>query len=94
MRTDGPTISQAKDLRAVWDQIQTGNFKPYLQSPNEMHHYLKTAVDRYGVDRIPFAGPECGLGSWDWKYGDAMALANLRNVHRIIDEFNINIHET
>lgn len=87
MRTDGPTIPQDQDLRAAWDQIQSGNYKPYLQPPEEMHHHLKAAVDRYGSDRIPFAGPECGLGSWDWKFGDAMALTNLQNVGRIITEF-------
>jgi methionine synthase II (cobalamin-independent) len=94
MRTDGPTIPQDKDLRSAWDQILSGNFQPYLQSPDEMRHYLKAAVDRYGRDRIPFAGPECGLGSWDWKYGDTMALTNLQNVHRILTEFNTRVHES
>ena len=94
MRTDGPTILQDEDIRAVWDQIQSGNFQPYLQSPDEMHHYLNAAIERYGADRIPFAGPECGLGSWDWKFGDAIALANLQNVSRIITELTTKISES
>jgi 5-methyltetrahydropteroyltriglutamate--homocysteine methyltransferase len=94
MRTDGPTIPQDKDLRAAWDQIQSGNYQSYLQPLDELHHYLKAAVDRYGGDRIPFAGPECGLGSWDWKFGDTMALANLQNVRQIITEFNTRTHES
>ena len=94
MRTDGPTILQDEDIRAVWDQIQSGNFQPYLQSPDEMHHYLNAAIERYGADRIPFAGPECGLGSWDWKFGDAMALANLQNVSRIITELSTKISQS
>jgi methionine synthase II (cobalamin-independent) len=89
MRTDEPTIPHAVDLRTAWNQIHAGNFQPYLQSPDEMHHYLKMAVQRYGVDRIPFAGPECGLGSWDWKFGDAMVLANLKNLHHVVTHFNL-----
>ncbi len=88
MRTDGPTFASNADLRESWDQIQSGNYQPYLQPPEEIHQYLQAAVERYGIDRIPFAGPECGLGPWDWRYGDEMALANLQNVHQIIAAFN------
>ena len=88
MRTDGPIISKDADLRAAWDQIQSGNYQAYLQPQEDMAQYLKAAVERYGVDRIPFAGPECGLGSWDWKCGDVMALANLRTLYQTVTEFN------
>lgn len=94
MRTDGPSIPENADLRTAWDQIQSGNFQQYLQPPNEMLHYLKFAVQRYGLDRIPFAGPECGLGSWDWKFGDTMVLANLRNQRRVITEFNATLPDS
>ena len=88
MRTDGPTFYENADLRQAWLEIQSGNFQPYLQSPDEMMQYLKAAVDRHGIDRIPFAGPECGLGSWDWQFGDAMVLANLRNLRQMVEKFN------
>ncbi len=88
MRTDGPTMPKDADLRAAWNQIQSGHFQPFLQPVEEMLHYLKISVDRYGLERIPFAGPECGLGSWDWKYGDAMVLANLKNLHQMVNDFS------
>jgi hypothetical protein len=53
-----------------------------------MSQLLHTAIQRYGKDRVPFAGPECGLGSWDWKYGDAMVLENLTSLHNVVSSFN------
>ncbi len=88
MRTDGPTIPKNADPRAAWDQIQSGNFQPYLQSQEYMLHHLKTAVNQDGTDRIPFAGPECGLGSWDWQFGDEMVLTSLKRLHQMVANFN------
>ncbi|MFX0170266.1 MAG: hypothetical protein ACFE89_13075 [Candidatus Hodarchaeota archaeon] len=88
MRTDGPTIPPNADLKTVWADIQSGNYYPYLQSSANMHTYLKAAIDRYTVNRIPFAGPECGLGSWDWPYGDVMVLESFKRVQDVINEFN------
>ncbi len=88
MRTDGPTIPNNTDLKAAWSEIQSGNFHPYLQSRAEMKQYLMKAINRYGFERIPFAGPECGLGSWDWKYGEAMVLASLERLKDVINEVN------
>jgi hypothetical protein len=76
------------DLRDAWDQIQAGKIKPYLQPQEDMLHRLEAAVNRYGIERVPFAGPECGLGSWNWQYGDIMVLANLQNLQRIVAKFN------
>jgi hypothetical protein len=88
MRTDGPTFSPQADLKEAWDNIMSGAFHLYLQSTTSMHSLLKTAIKRYGVDRIPFAGPECGLGSWDWTYGDDMVIANLERVREVVAAFN------
>ncbi len=88
LQTEGPMIPAKADLRSAWDAIQTGHFQPYLQPPEEMQQYLIQVINRYGPDRVPFAGPECGLGSWNWKYGDKMVLANLRTMHQIITTFN------
>jgi len=88
MRTDGPTIPLNADLKTVWTQIQSGQYQPYLQPKTHMQQRLHTAIQRYGIDRTPFAGPECGLGSWDWKYGDTMALENLTRLRDVVSEFN------
>lgn len=88
MRTDGPTIPTNADLKTVWTEIQSGNFHSYLQPKIEMKKLLQTAIQRYGNDRIPFTGPECGLGSWDWKHGDTMVLENLARLRDVVSEFN------
>ncbi|MFX1510872.1 MAG: hypothetical protein ACFFBR_11265 [Promethearchaeota archaeon] len=88
LQTEEPTIPANIDLRVAWDEIQSGHYQPYLQPQEEMQQYLSHAIDRYGADRVPFAGPECGFGSWNWNYGDEMVLANLRTMHRVITTFN------
>lgn len=88
MRTDGPTIPPNADLKTVWTKIESGQYHPYLQPKTEMQKLLQTAIQRYGTDRTPFAGPECGLGSWDWKHGDTMVLENLTRLHDVVSEFN------
>jgi hypothetical protein len=88
MRTDGPTIPPHADLKATWDEIMTGNYHPYLQSTTSMQSLLDAAIQRYGVNRIPFAGPECGLGSWDWPHGDHMVTASLARTREVVTAFN------
>lgn len=87
MRTDGPSISEGVDPKLAWDNIQAGKFQSYLQTQDDMRHHLKQAIDRYGIERVPFAGPECGLGPWDWKYGQEMALTSLSNVYEVVKAF-------
>ncbi|MFW9831795.1 MAG: hypothetical protein ACFFD8_08470 [Candidatus Thorarchaeota archaeon] len=88
LRTEGPTFPPGTDLKAAWAEIQSGNYSPYLQSKLEMLNHLKNAIKEYGRDRIPFAGPECGLGPWDWKYGDTMAITSLQRLNEVVTEFN------
>ncbi|MFX1260685.1 MAG: hypothetical protein ACFFAZ_01230 [Promethearchaeota archaeon] len=84
MRTDGPSFDAGIDLKAAWDEIKKGNFDRFLQGPSEMQRYLKTNLEMYGPERVPFAGPECGLGSWDWQHGAEMALSSLRTLRNIL----------
>jgi hypothetical protein len=84
MRTDGPTFPAEIDLRAAWDEIRKGNFEKYLQAESEMKRCLDENLQFYGADRVPFAGPECGLGPWDWNHGAKMALFNLETVRRVV----------
>jgi methionine synthase II (cobalamin-independent) len=84
MRTDGPSFSADVDLKAAWNEIKNGNFANYLQNPAEMKRYLDETLELYGSDRVPFAGPECGLGPWDWRNGAEMALSNLRTMRSIL----------
>ncbi|MFX1579074.1 MAG: hypothetical protein ACFFBJ_05460 [Promethearchaeota archaeon] len=88
VRTDGPTINQSADIKAAWQEIFSGNHMNYLQPAKEMENYLGKNIDLYGAERVPFAGPECGLGSWDWKNGSSMAVATLERMKETIRRFN------
>jgi methionine synthase II (cobalamin-independent) len=88
VRTDGPTISQSVDIKTAWQEIFSGNHMNYLQPTKEMENYLRKNINLYGVERVPFAGPECGLGSWDWKNGSGMAIATLERMNETIRRFN------
>ena len=56
-----------------------------------MKKYLDQTVDLYGVERTPFAGPECGFGPWDWKHGPEMAIKTLEKLKVLVREYNRNI---
>jgi hypothetical protein len=84
MRTDGPSFSGDVDLKEAWNEIKHGNFERYLQKPAEMKRYLDEYLQLYGSDRVHFAGPECGVGPWDWQNGAEMALSNLRTVRSVL----------
>lgn len=88
VRTDGPTIHQSVDIKAAWKEIFSGNHMNYLQPAKEIENYLRKNIDLYGAERVPFAGPECGLGSWDWKNGSSMAIATLERMKETIRRFN------
>ncbi|MFX1264411.1 MAG: hypothetical protein ACFFCK_01630 [Promethearchaeota archaeon] len=88
MRTDGPDIPRGADLKAAWERVRSGDYEQYLERPEDMTTALRRCIERYGVERVPFAGPECGLGSWDWPYGDVMAIRNLETVNKCVDEFD------
>jgi hypothetical protein len=88
MRTDGPVMPKGVDLKSAWERIRSGDYEQYLETAADMMNALEKCVEMYGVQRVPFAGPECGLGPWDWPYGDIMALRNLQTVSRCVEEFN------
>ncbi len=93
VRTEGPTIDQNEDIKAAWQEILSGNYEKYLQSESEMERHLQENINRYGIERVPFAGPECGFGPWDWKHGKSMAIETLARMNRVIDETNLELVE-
>jgi methionine synthase II (cobalamin-independent) len=84
VRTDGPTIGKAEDVKKAWQNIFSGDYLQYLQSEEEMTHYMKETIDHYGIERVPFAGPECGFGPWDWKNGLIMATKTLERMQGVL----------
>jgi len=89
VRTEGPTIDQNDDAKDAWQDIFSGNYEKYLQTNSEMERHLKENINRYGIERVPFAGPECGFGPWDWKHGVSMATETLVRLNEVIDEHNL-----
>jgi len=80
VRTDGPTFGDDVDVKASWQEIFSGNYESYLQPAFEMQKHLQETIALYGLERTPFAGPECGFGPWDWKYGPEMAIDTLERL--------------
>jgi hypothetical protein len=89
VRTEGPTIDQNDDVKDAWQNILSGNYEKYLQPESEMERHLQENINRYGIERVPFAGPECGFGPWDWKHGLSMAIETLARMNQVIDKNNL-----
>jgi hypothetical protein len=86
VRTDGPTVNPSDDAKVAWKNILSGDYEKYLQPMSEMEHHLQETINHYGIERVPFAGPECGFGPWDWKHGLSMATETLVRMNQVIDE--------
>jgi methionine synthase II (cobalamin-independent) len=88
LQTQGPVIPDNADARDAWNRIKAGDYQQYLEPRAQIAKTLRECIDRYGIERIPFAGPECGLGSWDWRHGQAMALESLSRVAEVVKASN------
>jgi 5-methyltetrahydropteroyltriglutamate--homocysteine methyltransferase len=53
-------------IAEAWRDIRSGNMdsKAFLESEKSMKERLTMTVNRFGVERILYAGPECGLGGF------------------------------
>ncbi len=58
----GSTASN-DDIADAWKKISRGTMKPekMLESVDVMKNRLMKIIERFGVERVAFAGPECGL---------------------------------
>jgi 5-methyltetrahydropteroyltriglutamate--homocysteine methyltransferase len=63
-KTGESTINEK--VAEVWKAISKGKLTPenFLETTKLMAKRLKRTVNRFGVDRVPYAGPECGLKSF------------------------------
>ena len=55
--------AEDEDIGKIWTEIRRGLIEPekYLEGTGTMERRLRLIVERFGADRIPYAGPECGL---------------------------------
>jgi methionine synthase II (cobalamin-independent) len=58
----GPTTT-VDALTEAWNNIGKRVVKPekFLEAVSTMKHRLLSAIERFGVERVVLAGPECGL---------------------------------
>lgn len=67
----------------VWKEIKEGRARAeeYLEEEGEMALRLRKVVERFGRERVPYAGPECGLRGFPTYHS---ALECLRRVSRAV----------
>jgi len=53
-------------IGGVWTDIRRGKIKPerFLETAETMKARLLSIVKQFGAERVPYAGPECGLKSF------------------------------
>jgi 5-methyltetrahydropteroyltriglutamate--homocysteine methyltransferase len=70
----------------TWTALRNGDIDPYLflEQRNLMRKRLKKITNYFGVERIAYGSPECGLNSFP-EYG--VAVECLRRVSDVISEF-------
>ncbi len=57
---------QTREIGEVWRQIQEGKVRPeiFVESAQTMRKRLKQIIQRFGSERVSYAGSECGLRSF------------------------------
>ena len=56
-------LSMSEKIAEVWRSIYNGESDPksFLEEVELMKKRLVQIIDRFGAERVPYAGPECGL---------------------------------
>lgn len=70
----------------TWAGIKNGRIDPndYLESIETMKKRLEKILDYYGIERVPYAGPECGMRSFP---NYECALEYLKRISYVIKGF-------
>ncbi len=79
-------ISVNEKIAEAWTTINRGKTTPeiFLEDSDVMKKRLAKMFDRFGVERVPYAGPECGLKGFPTYKS---ALECLRRVSNAIESF-------
>jgi 5-methyltetrahydropteroyltriglutamate--homocysteine methyltransferase len=85
---EGSTDNQQELIGDVWSEINRGHLNPtdFLEESKTMLNRLRIVINRFGSERVPYAGPECGLKSFP-TYQSSMEC--LRRVSEAIREYNM-----
>lgn len=81
---DEATLMQRVDK--AWTGIKQGRVDPkdFLETIEIMMKRLERIVDNYGIERVPYAGPECGMKGFP---SYESALEYLRRVSYVVKNF-------
>jgi len=79
-------IAINEGIAEAWTGITSRKTDPeiFLEKPDIMKKRLVEIVDRFGVERVPYAGPECGLKSFPTY---ECALKCLRRVSSVVKNY-------
>jgi len=83
------TVSIEEEMGRVWRRIKRGEVDPtiYIESSEVMMRRLCKVVETFGPERVPYAGPECGLRGFP-TYRSAVEC--LRRVAGVVSSFRQN----
>ncbi|MFB0557914.1 MAG: hypothetical protein ACETVY_02245 [Candidatus Bathyarchaeia archaeon] len=89
LRKEGRIGDIQQGIGEVWDKIRLGRADPFtfIEDPALLMKRLRSVVERFGEELVPYAGPECGLGSWP-TYETAFEC--LRRISKTIKAYNKN----
>ena len=87
LEAQGKLKNVQEKIGETWNQIRLGKVDPrvFLDEPALIEKRLDDVVSRFGEERVPYTGPECGLGSWP---GYELAFECLRRISQVVDKFN------
>lgn len=73
-------------IASIWTGIKKGTINPekFLETEETIKNRLSTIINRFGSDRVLFAGPECGLKGYP-SYENAIECLN--RISRTVNNF-------
>jgi 5-methyltetrahydropteroyltriglutamate--homocysteine methyltransferase len=86
LRREGFEGDVQQRIGDVWTEMSRGSANPFefIDEPALLMKRLRSVVERFGAERVPYAGPECGMGGWP-TYDSAMEC--LRRVALTLKDF-------
>ena len=89
LRREGFDGDVQQRVGEVWTDIRLGRVDPmlFLEDTDLLNRRLTKVVERFGSERIPYVGPECGLSSFP-TYETAMEC--LRRVSEVVRTYRGN----
>jgi len=86
LRRDGESGDLQQRVGETWTEIRRGRVDPFtfLESVDLLDRRLRKLIDRFGLERVPHAGPECGLMSFP-TYESAMEC--LKRISETVEKF-------